>query len=297
MIIRFVVLLIFLAQPALAELSFSVSARVNDLAGKQAYHGGPNCYNSVSYVHGFTDFLYQTSTMELKYYLSEYCEENKGAPKTGDILVIGVPNEPFATSFAHAVVQLGYTEIFEKGASTGLYSSVLSGSYPTDLQRELKNTFYSRRAYSESDYAAICVEDSVNCRNFSCRIDKNNSLSLGSACKASAATKNLKSVQAQLQEISFNKDRDIDAPLLKVISDLEVLMKDMDELNPDDECSIYYLSSWVSVDWHLSYGVESTVLRQNPKLELFRLKLKALYKEISSAKKDSKSRFILSGGL
>ncbi|KYG64035.1 hypothetical protein AZI86_14615 [Bdellovibrio bacteriovorus] len=291
------VFLFFLAQPALAELSSGASDRVNDLAGKQVYHSGPNCYNSVSYVSGFTDFLYQTSSMELKYYLSEYCEENKGTPKTGDILVIGVPNEPFATSFAHAVVQLGDTEIFEKGASTGLYSSVLSGAYPTNLQRELKNTFYSRRAYAESDYAAICAEDPVNCRNFSCRIDKNNSLSLGSACKASVLTKNLKSVQAQLQEISFNRDRDIDALLLKVMSDLNVLMKDMDELKPGDECSIYYLSSWASVDWHLSYGVESEVLRQNPKLELFRLKLKTLYKEISSVKKDSKSRFILSGGL
>ncbi|WP_413580822.1 hypothetical protein [Bdellovibrio sp. HCB288] len=271
------------SQAALSEVQIQ---KIQDLVGQQTYHDGPNCYNAASYISGFTDYLYQTSTMELKYYLAYSCYENKGKPASGDILIIGTPYLNFANSIAHAVVVLENDSVFEKGSPAAFYKTEKFSQ--DDRKKYLPYTYYSISNIQKSLYAGDISREDRNIKYYSCNGDFK---SLNKKCEAGTLYEGIKSIQKQLQAISLNKKRDVSAEARILLDETGRSIEQFHQSDIQDECSLYYFTQWNSILWHFQnsdWGVSEHDAYQ--KVDQI---LKSMLPKYLELKIDPASKFIL----
>ncbi|WP_220128813.1 hypothetical protein [Bdellovibrio sp. KM01] len=267
-----------------ASLSDMQNRRIHSLEGHQTFHPGPNCYNATAFVTGFTDYLYQTSTMELKYYLSLSCHENKGNPVPGDILIIANSNSNFEQSFVHAAVLLENETIFEKGSPTALYSTEkFTEEY---RQIALPYTYYAIRNLKTSLYIGNADQ---TIKYYSCN---DNFRKLNNKCESGIYYEEIKSIQKQMQTISLSKKMEISSEARALLDTIEKSIQHFQEIDPQTECSIYYFTQWESISWHILNN--DLGIRDHGAYAKLDLAMKLLHVKFAEAKKDPTSKFILS---
>ncbi|MEK2690230.1 hypothetical protein [Bdellovibrio sp. GT3] len=275
------------SESSLATLSEIQSQRIQNLVDQQTYHNGPNCYNAASYISGFTDYLYQSSTMELKYYLAYSCHENQKKPAPGDILIVAVPNSIFEKSMAHAVVMLENENIFEKGSPTALYAvEKFSQEYRKTF---LPYTYYSISNIQNSHYAGDIFREDRNIKYYSC---DTNFKSLNKKCEMGALYEGIKSIQKQLQAISLNKKRDVSTEAKILLDEIGRTIEQFHQSDIQDDCSLYYFTQWNSILWHIQNS--DLGIGEHSAYQKVDQIIKSMLPKYLELKTDPLSKFILS---
>lgn len=273
-------ILIFVSNLALSETS--LESRVMELNGKVSYHNGPNCFNAVSLVQGFTNLKTHTSGMSLRFHLENFCTQTN-TPERGDVMTIRRQR-----TLEHASTVWSKELVFEKGSMSGL-----NGNFDDRVE----GSIYRFLNPSNSPYVTNCQQ---NCKieYYTCQFDYNKEKSL-EACKKTTRFKEILDLKNELETISFT-DNDSDENIVQQIAmRVDSITPQVESLSRNDPCAIFYLSEWDGIFGHvynLAQEIEFKSLTDSPGTKIFGPSLRKLNSDLRAKFPDQKIQSILNEG-
>lgn len=254
---------------------------LDTLLNKRTYHDGPNCLNAALAAKEILPELTYVDSVEMKYYLENYCEEKSDTTTYKDLLIVTNTG-----SIEHAALHINSDKIFEKHAYSGLY-----GYYAA-----AEDTLYKIISRKDSDYFTKS-QNHRKTQTYSCEAATYIRQNIHANCSAHTDfLSNLKQMRMGFQNISLSENRVYDNSQIPSL-EIQNFVAHLNEFSGEDECSVYAFSVGVSTIgslFHLAREQENNAQVLSLKKSVYN-ELKLLKEKIEQAQPENeKAQRVLS---
>lgn len=195
---------------------------LHNLNGIQSFHDGSNCLNAVLVAKGIVSKLVYIDSVEMRFFLENYCSSKSSPLISGDILAVIREN-----TIEHGALFLDAETIFEKHSTSGFY-----GQYGNS-----ESNFYKITPKNKSEYF-VDDQDVRKIENYSCLSAPKIHNNLKKSCPNQEIHTLVEKIRTQLQKITLTDNPVIPATDIP-LAQIKDFGKMISGLSFTDSCAIY----------------------------------------------------------